>query len=279
MANLFLRFPGGKIKTLTLSYDDGVEQDEKLVDIMVKYGLKGTFNLNSGVYAAEGTVYPAGQIHRRMPKSRIDKLYVQNGMEVAVHGYTHPFLEQLPINRATYEVLQDRMTLERQFNQIIRGMAYPYGTYNDEVVDALKACGIAYCRTIISSENFDLPKDWLRLEATCHHDNPRLMELADKFVNTCHPCGCPWMFYLWGHSYEFEEHNNWNVIEEFAKKVSGKDDIWYATNIEVFDYVHAFNELRFNTDMTFCYNPTATDLWFEYNETPYFVKAGESIQL
>ena len=68
MANLFLRFPGGKIKTLTLSYDDGVEQDEKLVDLMVKYGLKGTFNLNSGVYAKEGTVYPAGQIHRRMPK-------------------------------------------------------------------------------------------------------------------------------------------------------------------------------------------------------------------
>ena len=87
------------------------------------------------------------------------------------------------------------------------------------------------------------------------------------------------MFYLWGHAYEFEEHDNWNVIEEFAKKVSDKDDIWYATNIEIYDYVHAFNELRFNTDMTMCYNPTVTDLWFEYNNTQYFVKGGETIQL
>ncbi len=279
MANLFLRFPGGKIKTLTLSYDDGVEQDERLVDIMVKHGLKGTFNINSGLYAEEGHVYPSGQIHRRMPKSRIDALYVPNGMEVAVHGYTHPFLEQLPLNRATYEIIKDREELEKQFGMFIRGMAYPYGTFNDEVVEMIKNSGICYSRTVISSHGFDLPKDWLRLEATCHHNDPMLMELADKFVNTCHPCGCPWMFYLWGHAYEFEKYDNWNVIEEFAEKVSNKDDIWYATNIEIYDYVHAFGELIFDTQMTRCYNPTMTDIWFEYDEKSYFVKAGETVNL
>lgn len=66
---IFMRFPGGKKKALTLSYDDGVEQDIRLIDIMKKNGLKGTFNLNSGCYAPEGTVYPAGTIHRRMTKN------------------------------------------------------------------------------------------------------------------------------------------------------------------------------------------------------------------
>jgi len=274
-----MRFPGGLSKALTLSYDDGVEQDIRLVDILVKNGLKATFNINSGLYAEEGVVYEPGTIHRRMPRSRIDALYVPNNMEVAVHGYTHPFLEQLPVNRATYEIIKDKETLEKQFNCIIRGMAYPYGTYNDEVVEIIKNSGIVYSRTVISTERFDMPKDWLRLPATCHHDNPRLMELADKFVNTDYTKNPPQMFYLWGHSYEFEAHDNWNVIEEFAGKVSGKDDIWYATNIEICDYAHAFNELRFNTQMTLCQNPTATDLWFTFRDKPYMVKAGSSIQI
>ena len=40
-------FPGKKRKVLTLSYDDGVEQDIRLVEIMKKHGLKGTFNINT----------------------------------------------------------------------------------------------------------------------------------------------------------------------------------------------------------------------------------------
>ena len=39
MASIHLRFPEGKAKALTLSYDDGVEQDVKLLKIMQQYGL------------------------------------------------------------------------------------------------------------------------------------------------------------------------------------------------------------------------------------------------
>ena len=172
MSNLFMRFPGGKVKALTLSYDDGVEQDITLIKIMKKYGLKGTFNINSGLYAAEGTVYEDGTIHRRMTKKQCLDLYKDSGMEIAVHGYTHPYLEQLPINVCTQEVLKDRETLESEYECIVRGMAYPYGTTSDAVVDVLKQCGIAYSRTTVSIEKFLIPKDWLRMPATCHHNNP-----------------------------------------------------------------------------------------------------------
>ena len=114
---IFMRFPGGKSKALTLSYDDGVEQDIRLVDIMKKHGLKGTFNLNSGLYAPEGTVYPQGQIHRRMSLKMTQDLFLDSDMEVAVHGYTHPFLEQLPADQCTWEVLQDRISLEKDFDR------------------------------------------------------------------------------------------------------------------------------------------------------------------
>ena len=119
MANLFMRFPEGKVKALTLSYDDGVEQDVRLIEIMKKYGLKGTFNINSGLYAPEGTVYPEGTIHRRMTKSQALALYKNSGMEIAVHGLTHPFLEQLPKEMCTYEVLKDRINLEKEYEVLL----------------------------------------------------------------------------------------------------------------------------------------------------------------
>ena len=278
MSNIFMRFPGGKRKALTLSYDDGVEQDIRLIDIMKKHGLKGTFNINSGMYAPEGKVYPEGTIHRRMSKSMALDLYRNSGMEVAVHGLTHPFLEQLPENLCTYEVLQDRINLEEDYGTIVRGMAYPFGTYSDSVVDTLRQCGIVYSRTVESTEKFTIPMDWLRLPATCHHKNPRLMELARQFAEVTGKTNRgPALFYLWGHSYEFEADDNWHVIEEFADYIGGREDIWYATNIEIYDYIDAYNRLIFSMDFTKVYNPTATELYFETKKGAYSVKPGETI--
>lgn len=274
MSSLLMRFPGGKVKALTLSYDDGVEQDIRLVDIMQKNGLKGTFNLNSGLYASEGTIYKPGTIQRKMTKKQCQDLFTDSGMEVAVHGYTHPYLEQLPVNICTREVLKDREALESDYGCIVRGMAYPYGTTSDKVVEVLKQCGIVYSRTTVSTEKFVLPTDWLRMPATCHHKNPRLMELARKFVEKLGNRG-PLLFYVWGHSYEFEADNNWNVIEEFAEYIGGREDIWYATNIEVYDYVKAFNQLQFSTDVSKVYNPTAMTLYFEYSGVAYSIAPGQ----
>ena len=60
-----MRFPGGTPRALTLSYDDGVQQDLRLIELMNATGLRATFNLNSGCFSPEGTVSPQGQIHRR----------------------------------------------------------------------------------------------------------------------------------------------------------------------------------------------------------------------
>lgn len=278
MANIFMRFPEGKKKALTLSYDDGVEQDIRLIEIMQKHGLKGTFNLNSGLYAPEGTVYPTGTIHRRMTKKQVTELYKESGMEVAVHGLTHPFLEQLPENVCLNEVIKDRENLEEQFDTIIRGMAYPFGTYSDEVVACLKHAGIAYSRTVISSGCFKIPTDWLRLEATCHHNDARLMEYAHKF--TREDCSRePWLFYLWGHSYEFEANDNWQVIEVFAESVGDREDIWYATNIEIYDYVEAYRKLVYSMDGHRVFNPTSVTIWLEAENVLYCVAPGEQIAI
>lgn len=283
MPNAKILFPGGLRKALTLSYDDGVEQDIRLIDIMKKHGLKGTFNINSGAYAPEGTVYPAGQVHRRMPESQVTALYRDSGMEVATHALTHPFLERMPLNMATYEIMKDRENLEAQFDTIVRGHAYPFGTFNDDVVEILKNCGIVYARTVMTTGRFDLPTDWLRLKSTCHHNDPKLPELIDEFLaddsKLPEYARRAKFFYMWGHSYEFEGNNNWEVIENFAERVGNRDDVWYCTNIEAYDYIEAFRALLFSADGSRVQNPTALTVWFQMGDKTICLQPGESAKI
>ncbi len=271
----YMRFPGGKPKALTFSYDDGVEQDIKLVDIFNKYNVKGTFNINTGSFPEEGTVYPEGELHRRMTANQILK-GIYDGHEVAVHSYTHPWLDQIPFSTATFEVLEDRKKLEQMFKRHIRGMAYPMGNFNDDVIQILKYCGIAYSRTVLSHGKFSIPQNWLTWHPTCHHNEERLMEFAEKFVNE-KSIRLPMLFYVWGHAYEFERDDNWNVIEYFCEKVSFKDDVWYATNIEIYDYTEAYRNLTISVDGKIVHNPSIIDVWFEEKGKMYCVKSGETI--
>lgn len=280
MHHVYLRFPGGKDKCLTLSYDDCVEQDIRLCELMKQYGIAGTFNINTGIYTEEGHVFPPDRIHRRMTKARTTECFANEPLlEVATHGATHPYLHRIPAADATWDVLTDRRNIEEQFGTICRGHAYPFGTYNDQVIGCLRACGIVYARTVKSTEKFAFPEDFLQWHPTCHHDNPRLMELADKFLAETTAPKPPKLFYLWGHSFEFDENDNWQVIEEFFRKIAGREDIWYATNIQVYEYKTAFDQLIWNADCTKVYNPTATKLWFQAKKQDFSIEPGQTLTL
>ena len=272
-----MRLKDGKLKVLTLSYDDGVVQDIRLIKIMDKHGLKGTFNINSALYLDEEA--QREEYYGRMKLSEAKELYIGSGHEVAVHAYTHPFLETLDSAEVIYEIIEDRKAIEKDYGVIARGMAYPFGTYSDEVVDVLGKCGIAYSRTVKSTYGFKFPENWLTLHPTCHHNYEKLEELFKTFAETPSRFGKAEMFYLWGHSYEFDNNDNWDVIERFAEYAGGRDNIWYATNIEVYDYVMAYKSLKTSYDQKIIHNPSALDVWFELDKEVYCVKAGETLKL
>lgn len=270
-----IRFPEGRMLALTLSYDDGVEQDEQLISILNAHGIRATFNLNSGLFSPEGTVFPEGQIHRRLSESRVRALYDTSVHEVAVHCLTHQSLPELPKARMIHEIMEDRIRLEKLFGVIVRGSAYPYGTFDDRAVEALDMCGLAYCRTVSSSHGFQIPSDWLRLAPTCHHDDPMLDELCSRFLKADRPS----LFYLWGHAYEFEAHDNWNVIENFCRKMGGHEEIWYCTNLEVHDYTEAYRHLVLSADGQRIFNPSSLTVWFEENRKIFRIAPGETLCL
>lgn len=278
MSMRFMRFKEGKSKALTYSYDDGVKTDARFIKILDKYGMKGTFNVNAGLFAPEGTVYPKNQIICRMTKKEAYELYKNSGHEVGIHGYTHPFLEQLPTSQMVDEIISDRKELEEMFSERIDGGAYPFGTFNDDVVNVLRLCGVKYFRTVVSTEKFDIPSDWLRLSATCHHNNPKLMKLAEEFLDA--PINRqPKLFYLWGHTYEFNKDNNWERIEEFAEKMANNDEIWYATNMEIYEYIEAYNRLEYFADGKTVYNPTLIDVWMYEDGKVYKIASGDTVKI
>jgi peptidoglycan/xylan/chitin deacetylase (PgdA/CDA1 family) len=261
MKTMFNRWPGGHFKCLTLSYDDGVVEDRELVSIMNRHGIRGTFHLNSGLFGTPG----------RLNSSDVASLYA--GHEISTHMVMHPFPTRLTREEILAETLEDRRSLEALAGYPVRGMSYPYGDYDARVIELLRACGIEYARTVRSTGQFDLPTDWLEWHPTCHHHE--CLTHADRFLETSKE---PWRqglfcFYVWGHSYEFPNNKNWNLIETFCDKLGHRDDIWYATNMEIVDYIRAVREVRSSADGTLLYNPSAQSVWLT------IVKTGENCEL
>ena len=280
----FLRFPGGKAKAFTMSYDDGVRQDIRLAETCCKYGVKCTFNLNSGMIHPE----PG---HRRLAACEIREHLLGAGHEIAVHGFNHQAPGAARPIDTMQEVLKDRLGLEKEFGGIIRGMAYPdsgitkihTGTSYETIRQILKDLGIVYSRSLAGdNDRFLLPEDWYNLIPTAHHNNPQVLEFAEKFVafdyeKLYSASRHPRLFYLWGHSYEFDNNDNWDRIEAILDILAGKDDTWYPTNIQLWEYVHAYESLVYSADSTRVYNPTLLEVWFNIDGKDYSVKSGETI--
>ncbi|MBQ7679943.1 MAG: polysaccharide deacetylase family protein [Butyrivibrio sp.] len=252
---IYYCFPGGKHKVLTMSYDDGRVEDRRLIEIFNQYGIRGTFNLN-GLLIRED----------RVPIEEYSVLY--DGHEVACHTALHPTVERCPSEQILRQTLEDREALESLMGYTIRGMAYPNGSVNDRVASLMRSAGIRYARTVVSTESFGMPGDYMHWNATCHHNNPRLMELGQQFCDLFKK-QYTYMMYVWGHSYEFTDRDNWQVIEDFCKLMGGREDIWYATNIEIVDYMDAVERMQVSVAGDFAYNPSAIPVWMKVDEQIY----------
>lgn len=241
---IYQAFPGGRAKALTMSYDDGKLADVRLLEIFNRYGIKGTFNLNYGLM----------DMDIRLKPEQIKELY--QGHEIATHTMTHPTIARCPMVQVAREILEDREGLERITGSLVRGHAYPNGSYNEEIKELFQKLGIAYARVVEETEGFELPQDPMEWHPTCHHNHPRLLQMAQWFADFEKKQYLKLM-YVWGHSYEFDQNDNWDRIEEFCRIIGGREDIWYATNIEIIDYLQVLRELQFSADGTAVYNPSA----------------------
>ncbi len=256
-------FPEWKEKALTFSYDDAQIHDRRLVDIFDKYHMKATFHVNSSRLGKEGYI----------AKEEVKELYRNH--EVACHGVTHPFFNKLSPGQTVLEIDEDRRALEESTGKIVRGMSYPFGEYNDDLIRVARDLGIVYSRTTEATMNFNFPSDFMKWHPTCHH-NKVTDELIDAFLN--HRWN-PVLFYIWGHSFEFDRNNDWDKMISICEKLQGRENIWYATNIEIYEYVTAIRSLVTSADGRILYNPTSVPLWLLAGERQIKLMPGMEMTL
>ena len=218
-------------KAFALSYDDGVYQDIRLVEILNRYGLKATFNLNSGLMNDPSSAWEAEGVRvERMPPDLLPSLY--QGHEIASHLTRHQNPIGLDNDALRMDILCDKAALEDLFGCEVTGFAYPFGAADSRVEAVLAECGISYARGVQSTHAFDPPADLLHISPTCRHKEENLFDLTERFI-ALQP-DRPQIFLLWGHSYEFDMQQGWERFERFCERMAGHDDIFYGTCSELF---------------------------------------------
>lgn len=223
----------GKKKAITFSYDDGVTQDIRLIELFNKYGLKCTFNLNSGLLGKPGQLLREGVDvrHDKIAPDRVRGVY--EGHEVATHAVTHPYLTRLTDEEIVREIEDDRIRLSELVGYDVIGHAYPMGDCDERVARILRdRTGVKYARTVKSTYNFDLQKNMYLFDPTVYHhrEMDEMFRLGEEFLKL--DTDEPKLFYIWGHAYEFDIHNDWKRFEEFLEMISGREDVFYGTNRE-----------------------------------------------
>lgn len=223
------------MKYLTFSYDDGVTQDVRLVELFNKYGMKATFNINSGLLGKDGALVREGVnvLHNKVHPADVKHIYASH--EVAAHTLTHPKLPSLCDEDIIKQVEEDRLKLSELSGYEVVGFAYPGGgvNYDSRVSGIIRAnTGIKYCRTTVSNGSFERQSNLYEFKPTVYHhaEMDKLFTLGEKFISL--PSDADAVFYIWGHAYEFDIHDTWGRFEEFLQMMSGRPDIVYATNKE-----------------------------------------------
>lgn len=226
----------GKMKAVTFSYDDGVTQDIRLISLFNKYGLKATFNINSEKLGCRDILdLGNGKSVNHFKVDAADVKSVYDGHEVAVHTLTHPNLTEQPEAEVIRQVEQDRLNLSALCGYEVVGMAYPCGGINNDDRTAAiirNNTGVKYARALESSGDFEPQSNLYRFKSSVYHmDFDKMMQMAEEF--TALQPDSPKIFYIWGHSYEFDVDDTWDRFEAFLKFISGRSDIFYGTNKEI----------------------------------------------
>lgn len=226
----------GKMKAITFSYDDGVTQDQRLISLFNKYGMKCTFNLNSGYLGMPGSLVREDVTVAHVKPRAVEVRKIYEGHEIAAHTLTHPMLPALSDEEVVRQVEEDRLALSEIAGYEIVGMAYPGGGQNHDARVAnlvREKTGIQYARTIISNYSFEKQSDLFVFKPTVYHHKEwnEMERLADEFLSL--DAKTPAVFYIWGHAYEFDIGNTWDAFERFLQRIANRPDIFYGTNKEV----------------------------------------------
>ena len=249
-------YPDGKAKAFSVTYDDGVLQDIPFVSLLNRYGLKGTFNLNSGSMAEEFVwEHPSGALIRRLPLSLAAALY--EGHEIASHTVSHPHLEGFSDEELLYQLEKDKEALEQATGREILGFAAPFSYFSDRIAQCARQCGFVYARTAREQCSFTPSKDYYHWASSIFHLTPGFWDFTEGFFHTDEELA---LCQIAGHSYDLDTQRMWEPMEQLFRRVAEDPDILPMTHLELVRYLQAMERAVITEDRV--ENPSGQTLWF-----------------
>ncbi len=201
-------------KYFLLSFDDGTIYDPRFVELLNQYGIKGTFNLNSGledfVWYYENK-FPV----RRQILSEIGDLY--RGHEIASHSLHHHWLNTLTPPQISREIGEDCETLKKCFGLEEIGFGVPFTACGEREIRLIRKY-VRYIRLSEFAEDFALPKDPFHIPIHALYNDADVREKLACFAESDLEDA---LFVMAGHSYELEVLNHWEYMEELLAYISG----------------------------------------------------------
>ena len=262
-------YPNGKAKVFNATYDDGVLQDIRFVELLNKYNLKGTFNLNSGLMENEFEwTHESGCVVKRLSKDKALSLY--DGHEIACHTLTHPYMDNLSESEILHELQADKANLEKLFDREIKGFAVPFDYYSDQIEKCVKQSGFSYARISEESHSFAPQTDYFKWRPTVFHTDSELVNLTQQFLAADEELA---LFQIVGHSYDLDIDNLWDRIENIFSGISSQKNILPMTTVEIIEYFQAMKKVEITE--SYIKNKSNVSLWFSTDGSTFEVKANE----
>ncbi|MDD5622430.1 MAG: polysaccharide deacetylase family protein [Actinomycetota bacterium] len=233
---------------VTTSWDDGYKSDLKLARLLKKYRIRGTFYIS-----------PKNREFRKEDLlSDAEIIRLNRDFEIGAHTMTHPRLTKISEKEAFNEIMDSKKYLEKLLGEEIRCFCYPGGEYNEKIIELVRKAGFSYSRTMEKfefklAENLllsgtalethrnsllTLPVDSLKILSISRFHllefikNLNWEYLAKKTFDEVEEHGD--VYHLWGHSWVIEKGNEWEKLERVLSYISGKINVKYCTNYDIF---------------------------------------------
>ena len=222
------------MKIVALSFDDGTIYDLRFIELLNKYNIRATLNLNSKL---DNFVWYFGDTPiERLKLNEVVEKY--DGHEVCSHSLTHPYFSSLSKEEIIRQVKEDCENLSKIFNRDINAFAFPFHDQTEEHIQILKEnLNLNYIRYSYFEESY-LPKDRYHIPLNALYNDNDLYEKLEKFKNNDLDNS---LFVIAGHSYEFEVRNEWERIEELLKYLSSNKDIVVLPLIDAINVIFTTN--------------------------------------
>ena len=266
-------YPGGKHRAVNFSFDDGVVQDIRFVELLNKYGLKGTFNLNYGLMIQHFTwQHECGMTVKRLDENAVCGIY--RGHEIASHSYSHPYFDNSPEEEILKELGADRFFLERLTGTEVEGYATPFYHYSDLMEDCVKKCGFRYARISEKTDDCSIPANFYCWKGSKFLWDEDLETFVRGFLETDRELA---LCQIVGHSYDLDVMDLWESMERICHGLASSGDVWAATHGQLVRYLQNMEMLSITGHEI--KNESCAALWLELDGTVRKLEPGETIEI